>query len=190
MFTESLLSEWVPIHPQDVPDPKYPNWRDKQKQSLIESLSDQCIGKVVADLGIVLSISGISLIKSAPVLANEGYVRIHCEFYALVFQPVPGVVLDGIVLSCDPSGIVITLGFFSDVKIARPNLRHQSLYDEAEESWSWSYENELLPYTKGESIRFRILESVYGRSENSSTPLVIRGDLNDHGLGMKVWWED
>ena len=64
----------------------------------------------------------------------------------------------GTLLSCDLSGLRVSLGFFSDIIVPVEHLPQPSEWDVKEKLWVWHYEDEALFLDEGEEIRVKVVD--------------------------------
>ncbi|CAG2111296.1 unnamed protein product, partial [Medioppia subpectinata] len=135
------------------------------------------------------------------------------HFRFVVFRPFIGEVIVGKIRSCSRDGVLVSLGFFDDILIPPHYLQDNSIFDEKEQLWYWEYESNKLFMDIGEKVRFKVKEEVFvdtspvGPTAAASSvvasgdsnslgdnkrkiPFLIKGTINESGLGLISWWKE
>ncbi|GMI69326.1 NUCLEAR RNA POLYMERASE C, SUBUNIT 7 [Hibiscus trionum] len=178
-------------------------------EALKTELETLFIDKVIANLGLCISVYDIRSIKGGFVFAGDGASTYTVEFRLLVFRPFTGEVIIAKLKESDANGLRLSLGFFDDIYVpvdqmpnpsrfeAVPNMRNQG-------RWIWDFGEEeeqsdepRFVIDGADLIKFRVQNVIYPsipleQPENSKpfAPMVITGTLNHDGLGPVSWWEE
>ncbi|MBW0496164.1 hypothetical protein O181_035879 [Austropuccinia psidii MF-1] len=131
--------------------------------------------KVLPDVGLCIALFDLLSASEGKVLYGDGCLYHLVEFTLVVFRPFVGESLVGVVKSCTPAGIRVSLKFFDDIYIPTRALQYPSAYDPVLKEFFWaseysdpeaaasmpadlcSYPNERRLYLQvGEPIRIRI----------------------------------
>jgi len=89
--------------------------------AIVAELEELYVDKVIADLGLVVTLYEVNSIEGGIIYAGDGAAHYEVEFRMVVFSPFVNEILVGKVYSMtDENAIRMTLGFFSDL-IVLPN---------------------------------------------------------------------
>jgi DNA-directed RNA polymerase III subunit RPC8 len=108
MFFLATIHDRINISPS--------NFRKSFSQAIIDELDQKYCDKILDSLG--LCISTFDVLESSTPFVNSpgnGGMLIKVKFRLIVFRPSIGEVIGGKIKSCNRNGLVITVGFFSDI---------------------------------------------------------------------------
>ncbi|CAK9786386.1 hypothetical protein CC85DRAFT_284923 [Cutaneotrichosporon oleaginosum] len=162
MFNLIAIKDTVPVAPKAFGlDPAL---------CIQDALNKKFANKLIPDRGLGLSVFDILTAEDGRVTWGNGQMYYKVSFRLMLFAPFVGEVIVGKVLSCTPSYIRITLGFFEDIYVPPSLLPPNSMYDENERRFFWysgeqdldatalanTLKSERFYYDPGEPIRFRV----------------------------------
>lgn len=202
MFYLSLIEHTLRLPPHLLHLPV-----DEAIKSELETLF---LDKVIAKLGLCISVYDIRSIKGGFIFPGDGASTYTVEFRLIVFRPFIGEIIVAKLKESDASGLRLSLGFFDDIYIpahllptpsrfeAIPHTRNQGRwiwdFGDAEEAQS---EEPRFVIDGSDPIKFRVDSVIYPsipleQPENSKpfAPMVITGTINYDGLGPVSWWEE
>ncbi|GMH38365.1 hypothetical protein BSKO_06249 [Bryopsis sp. KO-2023] len=206
MFILSSLEDSVRVEPKDLSRPRL-----VAITSVIEQLM---VDKVVADLGLVVTLYDVLSVESGYVHPSDGGARFLVRFRVVVFRPFPGEVIVARAKRASKEGVHASLGFFDDILIPEHYLPEPSFFNESESSWFWRYtdgegsSNDMdIEFDK--EIRFRVQsikfhtaptpdelrrlrerDPLIGTTDKPFSPMIVIGQINEEGLGPLSWWKD
>lgn len=158
------------------------------------------LDKVIAKLGLCISVYDIKSIDGGFVLPVEGAPTYTVVFRMIMFRPYVGEVIAAKLKDSNSKGLQLSLGFFDDIYIpsyALPDPSHIEPADDSKQvKWVWRYNDLDLPFDDESEIRFQVTSVDYPsipleQEEGSKpfAPMVVTGSLNSDGLGPISWWE-
>lgn len=171
-----------------------PEYNDSEIEKCIEiSLRLKYVDKVLYNVGFCVGVYDILEINKKEILRGSGENRFLVIFRLIFFKPFENEVIEGFVKSSDANGIIISVGFFENIRVNCSNLREPKEYDEQRKEWFWMYEGVKFFYTKNELIRVRILDTYFtdpsDLNRDTSVPLMsITATVQQDGLGLIKWW--
>ncbi|GMF16067.1 unnamed protein product [Phytophthora lilii] len=150
MFVLTRLSDVIPVAPE-LFDADY-------TQVLVEEIDRKYANKVIADVGLCLTLYDFVSIGDAFVHPADGTSHSQVEFRLVVFRPFVGEVLKGRIVSCTEEHIRVSMDFVQDIIIPSYALQTPSYFDAAERLWVWKYSEgqEKFYMDLHEEIRFRV----------------------------------
>ncbi|CCI46337.1 unnamed protein product [Albugo candida] len=150
MFVLTRISDVIAIHPM-LFDGDY-------TKVLKEEIDRKYCNKVIADVGLCISVYDFIAIGDALIHPSEGDSHTQVEFRMIVFRPFIGEVLKGKILSCNENHIRITMEFMQDILIPSYALQTPSHFDTYERLWVWTFTDsaEKFHMDLNEEIRFRV----------------------------------
>ncbi|SCN12576.1 DNA-directed RNA polymerase III subunit RPC8, putative [Plasmodium malariae] len=169
------------------------HFKDEDIKNVIEYLlRAKYIDKVLKNVGFCVGLYDILDVKNKEILRGTGEIRFIVIFRLVFFSPFENEIIEGFVKSSDSNGIIISLGFFENIRVNCANLREPKDDNEKKE-WYWTYEGIKFFYTKNELIRVRILDTYFSdpndMNKDESTPsMSITGTVQQDGLGLVKWW--
>ncbi|SBT71153.1 DNA-directed RNA polymerase III subunit RPC8, putative [Plasmodium malariae] len=169
------------------------HFKDEDIKNVIEYLlRAKYIDKVLKNVGFCVGLYDILDVKNKEILRGTGEIRFIVIFRLVFFSPFENEIIEGFVKSSDSNGIIISLGFFENIRVNCANLREPK-DDIEKKEWYWTYEGIKFFYTKNELIRVRILDTYFSdpneMNKDESTPsMSITGTVQQDGLGLVKWW--
>uniref|UniRef100_H3H2T6 Uncharacterized protein n=2 Tax=Phytophthora ramorum TaxID=164328 RepID=H3H2T6_PHYRM len=150
MFVLTRISDVIPVAPE-LFDADY-------TQVLVEEIDRKYANKVLADVGLCITLYDFVSIGDAYVHPSDGTSHSQVEFRMVVFRPFVGEVLKGRVVSCTEEHIRVSMDFVQDIIIPSYALQTPSYFDAAERLWVWKYSEgqEKFYMDLHEEIRFRV----------------------------------
>ncbi|KEG01991.1 DNA-directed RNA polymerase III subunit RPC8, putative [Plasmodium vinckei vinckei] len=166
---------------------------DEIKNIIEFLLRTKYVDKVVQNAGLCVGLYDILEIKNKEILKGCGTIRLNVIFRLVFFHPYENEIIEGYVKSSDHKGIIVSLGFFENIRVNRAYLKEPKAFDDEKNEWYWTYEGIKCFYTKNEPIRIRILETYFSDpnevNEDESVPsMSITGSVQQDGLGLVKWW--
>ncbi|ESQ38414.1 hypothetical protein EUTSA_v10028967mg [Eutrema salsugineum] len=195
MFTLSELEHTLRVPPHLLNHPL--------EDAIKSVLQNLFLDKVLADLGLCVSIYDIRSVEGGFVLPGDGAATYKVRFRMVVFRPFVTEVIAAKFKESDANGLRLTLGFFEDIYvpaplIPTPNRCEPDPYNRNQMRWVWEFGEPKEDYIIDDScqIKFRVESISYPtvpieRTEGSKpfAPMVITGNIDDDGLGPVSWWE-
>ncbi|XP_018328574.1 DNA-directed RNA polymerase III subunit RPC8 [Agrilus planipennis] len=180
----------------------------KLNYAIADELNKKLANKVMLNVGLCIALFDITNIKESYILPGDEASHTGVTFRYIVFRPFIEEILLGKIRSCSQEGVHISLGFFDDILIPPTALQHPSRFDETEQAWVWQYDmgdgnKHDLFMDAGESIRFKVTAEVFQEtcpsgpalsetrdSIEAKVPYLIKGSINEPGLGLLSWWNN
>ncbi|CAA7026387.1 unnamed protein product [Microthlaspi erraticum] len=165
-------------------------------------LQNVFLDKVLANLGLCVSVYDIKSVEGGFVLPGDGAATYQVGFRIVVFRPFVGEVISAKLKESDANGLRLTLGFFEDIYVPAPFLPTTSRceadpYNRNQKRWVWEHDGQDYDIDDSCQIKFRVESISYPtvpieRAEDAKpfAPMVVTGNLDDDGLGLVSWWED
>ncbi|KAI0512129.1 hypothetical protein KFK09_012765 [Dendrobium nobile] len=159
-------------------------------------LEMQFLDKVIANLGLCISVYDILSIDGGFISPGDGCSTYEVVIRLVMFRPLVGEILIGKIEESNDDGLRLSLGFFNDIYV--PVLQLQQPCKRGDDGiWQWDYNSEYFPLDLNEEVNFQVISVKYPpipvKQEANSKPFApmeivagIRGD----GLGAASWWED
>ncbi|GJZ96152.1 DNA-directed RNA polymerase III subunit RPC8 [Tanacetum coccineum] len=158
------------------------------------------VDKVIANLGLCISVYDIESIDGGFIFANEGAPTYTVKFRLIIFRPYVGEIVSAKLKESNRTGLRLTLGFFDDIYIPellmpepshfKPDADHKN-----QGIWTWNFNDEEYFIDGQDEIRFRVQNVKFPEipKEQIGTkpfaPMEITGSLvSDGGLGPVSWW--
>ncbi|KAL4422110.1 hypothetical protein ABPG77_003395 [Micractinium sp. CCAP 211/92] len=200
MFILSKLEDTVRIAPQDLGKPA--------EMAITTAIERTFLDKVVAGLGLVVTLYDILSIGDGYVYHSDGGAHYKVSFRVVVFRPFTEELLVGKVHKMTKDGLHIDLGFFRDVLIPPHGLPEPSYWHEDDEAWLWRVEGQDLFFERGLPLRFKVQAvrfhavptlaeqqaqkeegvPVLGTDARPFVPMEVMGRADGDGLGMVHWY--
>ncbi|XP_010542701.1 PREDICTED: DNA-directed RNA polymerase III subunit RPC8 [Tarenaya hassleriana] len=167
-------------------------------KSVLESIF---LDKVVAKLGLCVSVYDIQSIKGGFVFPGDGAASYTVVFRMVVFRPFVGEIIVAKLKESDADGLRLTLGFFEDIYVPSPLLPAPNRFEadpcnRNQMRWVWEYDGQDYVIDDSFKIKFRVENVTYPavpieRPEQSKpfAPMVITGLIDGDGLGPVSWWD-
>ncbi|XP_059660411.1 uncharacterized protein LOC132306860 [Cornus florida] len=164
-------------------------------------LEDLFLDKVIADLGLCISVYDIESIDGGFIFPGDGASTYTVKFRLVMFCPIVGEVIVAKLKESDANGLRLSLGFFHDIYVPAHLMPSPSHFEPDPEKknqvrWIWQYNDDNYPIDELDEIRFRV-ESVkfpsipveQEKDPKPFAPMVVNGTLDcDGGLGPIAWW--
>lgn len=170
-------------------------------ESIRGELEGLFVDKVIANLGLCISVYDIRSIDGGFIYAGEGASTYTVKFRLIVFRPFVGEVIVAKLKESNTEGLRLSLGFFNDIYVPPPLMPSPSRSEPDPENknqvrWIWQFEGQdEYPIDGVDEIRFQVhsvsYPSVPLEQEKDSkpfAPMVIKGSLDADGLGPISWW--
>ncbi|XP_074596010.1 RNA polymerase III subunit H [Brevipalpus obovatus] len=186
-------------------------------QAIAEQLNRRIANRVIIDVGLGICLFDILSIQESFIYHGDSETHTKVHFRFLIFRPFIGEVLTGKLRSCSLEGLHISLGFFDDILVPSHWFPEPCRFDEREQVWIWEYQSDgeksNLFMDVGETVRFKVKEEVFtdtspGGPTSTSldthaqstseglpvdnqrrTPYLIKGSIEESGLGLVSWWK-
>lgn len=188
MFYISKLDHTLPLPPHLLSLPL--------AAAIKEELENKFLDKVIANLGLCISVYDIQSIEGGFIFPGDGCSTYKVIFRLIMFRPFIGEIITGKVEESNATGLRLSLGFFSDIYVPSNLLRQPCRLGE-DGLWIWTYGDDELPIDVDEKICFRVNgirypPIPYEQDENAKpyAPMEIIADIDEDGLGMVAWWQD
>ncbi|KAJ9695978.1 hypothetical protein PVL29_008307 [Vitis rotundifolia] len=192
MFYLSLIEHTLrlPPHLLDLP----------LNEAIKGELESLFLDKVIANLGLCISVYDIGSIDGGFVFPGDGASTYTVEFRLVMFRPFVGEIITAKLKESDANGLRLSLGFFDDIYIPihlMPNPCHCEPNPEKKSQviWIWDYQEQKFPIDGIDEIRFQVQSVSYPpipveqpKESKPFAPMVIMGSLDYDGLGPVSWW--
>ncbi|KAG5593843.1 hypothetical protein AABB24_032381 [Solanum stoloniferum] len=158
------------------------------------------VDKVIANLGLIISIYDIRSIDDGFIYPSEGASTYTVKFRLVVFRPFVGEVITAKLKESKAEGLRLSLGFFDDIYVPAPLLPDPSRSEPDPENknqvrWIWKFDELDYPIDGVDEIRFQVHNVSYpsmpleqDKDSKPFAPMVIKGSLDADGLGPISWW--
>lgn len=195
MFILSEISDLIRIPPSAFNVPI--------QHSISDELNKKYANKIIANLGLVITIWDILDIKDGLLKQGDGGSYVEVRFRSIVWKPFRGEILTGWVTECTAKGIKVRMEFFDEIWIPKDFLFENCKYSELEQAWIYLLDENELFIDVNEKIRFRVeeenfynvkpkLEDEQTEEEKKATtlpPYTITASCQDYGMGCVSWWD-
>ncbi|KAI3991023.1 hypothetical protein MKX01_026207 [Papaver californicum] len=118
------------------------------------------VDKVIAQLGLCVSIYDIKYIDGGLIFAGDGASTYTVDFRLIMFHPFEGEILSGKVDASDANGLRLSVVFFKDIFVPAHLLPNPSKFSE-DGRWTWMYGDVELTIEQDDEIRFRVHKISY-----------------------------
>ncbi|KAJ7173619.1 polymerase III polypeptide H [Mycena filopes] len=209
MFNLAILKDTVAVHPSDFGGP--------QEQAITAELNKKYANRILHDVGLCICVFDLTEAGEGKVRYGDGFLWYKVVFRMVIFRPFQSEVLLAKVMSSDPSGIRLSLGFFDDIYAPVPYLPLPNAFDPNERAHFWLPSSELkqselldsptverMWIDKGEVVRVRVeADEFYDdepgpvkmadgvqvvREVQARAPFTIIVSMAEQGLGPTSWW--
>lgn len=210
MYVLATLKDKIKVMPH--------NFQDDMSVPVIDEINRRYCNKVIANVGLCISVHQIVEMAEMFIYPNEGAAYIVTVFNMTMFRPFIDEVLVGKVYGCTPEGVRVSLDFFEDIFVPANNLPTPHEFQEgsdgsdgaeaSENTWVWKYEGENMDMMEGDRVRFRVEAVNYHETRKDTylkstidtsghvvkpkqpytAPMTIRADMAGEGLGRTEWW--
>ncbi|CAB4299615.1 unnamed protein product [Prunus armeniaca] len=162
------------------------------------------LDKVIANLGLCISVHSIQSIKDGFILPNDGHPTFRVEFTLIMFRPFVGEIIVAKLKESTANGLRLSLEFFDDIYVPvhlLPVPSH-SVPDPGKRDrvmWIWKFpdSDEELVIDGIDQIKFQVHSVNFPpipieQPEDSKpfAPMVVTGSIDFDGLGPVSWWVD
>ncbi|XP_059593769.1 uncharacterized protein LOC100261445 isoform X1 [Vitis vinifera] len=158
MFYLSLIEHTLrlPPHLLDLP----------LNEAIKGELESLFLDKVIANLGLCISVYDIRSIDGGFVFPGDGASTYTVEFRLVMFRPFVGEIITAKLKESDANGLRLSLGFFDDIYIPvhlMPNPCHCEPNPEKKGQviWIWDYQEQKFPIDGIDEIRFQVQSVSY-----------------------------
>lgn len=128
-------------------------------------LENLFLDKVIADLGLCISVYDILNIEGGSIFAGDGASTYTVLFRLIMFRPFVGEVIAATLKESDANGLRLSLGFFDDIYVPAHLMPNPSRLEvdpvDSTFSWVWEYEGQSFPIDGTDEIRFRVFSIKY-----------------------------
>ncbi|XP_076937755.1 uncharacterized protein LOC143605576 [Bidens hawaiensis] len=160
------------------------------------------VDKVIANLGLCISVYDIQSINGGFIFANEGAPTYTVKFRLIIFKPFVGEVISARLKESNADGLRLSLGFFEDIYIPEllmpdPSISEPDSETKGQVKWFWvpKHTNAKYLIDGNDEIRFRVQNVKFPEIPKVQidlkpfAPMEIIGSLvSDGGLGPITWW--
>lgn len=186
MFVLSQIEHNLPMPPNLLSRPLV----DAIKSELERLFLD----KVVANLGLCVSVYDIVAVEGGFIFPGEGCSTYKVSFRLLMFRPFTGEVLVGKISGYDEKGLQVSLDFFSDICIPAHLMQFGTVRGE-DGRWLLKSGDDELYLDIDDDIRFLVSSIKYPpipveqkEDDKPFAPMQINGSIKGDGLGLLAWW--
>ena len=130
----------IPIEPE-----KFSENLDTVLRDLIE---EKYSNKVLSGEGLCVCLYDILKIGAGHFVPDSGSAYTEVQFRLVMFQPFVGEALVGRIASQTMESVIVSLGFFADIKVPASLLQQPSQWNEETGEWEWHFEGQTLPMFK------------------------------------------
>ncbi|CAN6720197.1 unnamed protein product [Malus baccata var. baccata] len=161
------------------------------------------LDKVIAKLGLCISVHSIQSIKDGFILPNDGHPTFRVEFTLIMFRPFVGEIISAKLKESTSNGLRLSLGFFDDIYVPVHLLPSPSCSEPDPEKrnnviWIWKCPDaDDLAVEWTDEIRFQVQSVTYPpipieQPEDAKpfAPMVVTGSIDYDGLGPLRWWDN
>ncbi|KAG2645312.1 DNA-directed RNA polymerase III subunit rpc8-like [Panicum virgatum] len=187
MFSLSLIQHDLPMPPHLLSRPLL----DAIKAELERLFLD----KVIANLGLCVSVYDIRSVEGGSIHAGEGCSIYRVSFRLLMFKPFNGEVLVGRISGYDDKGLQVSLDFFSDICIPGHLMQYGTVRGPDGRWMLKTDDNDELYLDLDDEIRFLVSSTKYmpipinqKEGDPPFAPMQIVGSIKGDGLGLLAWW--
>ncbi|XP_071691284.1 uncharacterized protein [Rutidosis leptorrhynchoides] len=158
------------------------------------------LDKVIAKLGLCVSVYDIESIKDGEIFANEGAPTYTVMFRLIIFRPFVGEIISATLRESKADGLRLSLGFFDDIYVPELLMPEPSIAEPVSENanqvlWSWTFNDEKYSIDGVDEIRFRVQNVKFPEIPKEQiegklfAPMEVIGSLvSEGGLGPISWW--
>lgn len=186
MFVLSQIEHNLPMPPNLLSRPLV----DAIKSELERLFLD----KVVANLGLCVSVYDIVAVEGGFIFPGEGCSTYKVSFRLLMFRPFTGEVLVGKISGYDEKGLQVSLDFFSDICIPAHLMQFGTVRGQ-DGRWLLKSGDDELYLDIDDDIRFLVSSIKYPpipveqkEDDKPFAPMQINGSIKGDGLGLLAWW--
>nr|XP_023876534.1 DNA-directed RNA polymerase III subunit RPC8 isoform X1 [Quercus suber]POE81070.1 dna-directed rna polymerase iii subunit rpc8 [Quercus suber] len=160
------------------------------------------LDKVIADLGLCVSVYDIKSIEGGFIFPSDGAATYTVVFRLIMFRPFVGEIIAAKVKESNATGLRLSIGFFDDIYIPahlfpKPSSFKPDPNKKDKGTWEWEYDEEPYIIDGIDEIKFRVHNVIYPpipieqpKEAKPFAPMVITGSIDEDGLGPVSWWVD
>ena len=175
MFELVHLQDTVHIPPSEFGTPLL--------KAITDALAEKFSNKVLPGIGLCVTTYDILHIGESQLYPGNGSHHTAVEFRLVVFRPYPGEVMTGTVVSCDRSGVRVSLGFFDEIHVPARLLQQPSSWSDEEGVWVWDVTSDHQLFLDLENpLRFRVEQVKFREASNTSSHAKWSGQQQDQNL--------
>jgi len=194
MFYLSLLQHTLRVPPCLLSLP-----REEAVKGELEKLF---LDKVIAKLGLCVSLYDIRSIKGGFIFPSDGAPTYTVVFRLIMFRPFEGEIIAAKLKESNSTGLRLSLGFFDDIYIPGQLFPDRSSFKpdsnkKDKGTWEWEYGGDQFFVDGIDEILFRVHSVSYPsipleqpEQAKPFAPMMITGSMNDDGLGPVSWWAE
>lgn len=176
MFVLVTRVDSIPITPE-----KFGDDLDTVLRDLIER---KYSNKVLAGEGLCICLYEILNIGAGHFVPDSGSAYTEVQFRLVMFRPFVGEALVGRIASQTMDSVIVSLGFFADIKVPASLLQQPSQWNEETGEWEWQFEGQKLPMFKDHEIMFKVHKIQYATiKENSKRRVATITETPEHAGG-------
>nr|XP_043637340.1 DNA-directed RNA polymerase III subunit RPC8 [Erigeron canadensis] len=191
MFNLTLLTHTLRLQPHLLTLPL--------NEAVKGELEGLFLDKVIANVGLCISVYDIKSIKNGFIFPNEGAPTYTVEFRLIIFRPFIGEIISAKLIDSTADGLRLSLGFFDDIYIPELLMPEPSVAEPSEAKnqvlWKWTFNDESYYIDGVDEIRFRVQNVKFPeipKEQNDMKPFapmeIIGSLVSDGGLGPVSWW--
>ncbi|MED6147333.1 hypothetical protein PIB30_043250, partial [Stylosanthes scabra] len=192
MFYLSKIEHTLPLPASELARPI--------REAIHTQLENLFLDKVIANLGLCVSVYDIKSIEGGFIYPGDGYPTYKVVFNLIMFRPFVGEIMTAKLLSSDADGLRLSLGFFDDIYVPlqhlpSPNEFKAESKNSTKGTWYWKYDEQSFPIDDSDVIKFRIQNVTYPsipieqpKESKPFAPMLVTGSIDHDGLGPVSWW--
>ncbi|KAJ1442404.1 RNA polymerase Rpb7, N-terminal [Sesbania bispinosa] len=193
MFYLSRIKHKLPLPPSLLALPL--------REAIHMELEKLFLDKVIANLGLCVSVYDIRSIDGGFVFPGDGAPTYTVVFNLIMFRPFVGEIITAKLLSSDANGLRLSLGFFEDIYVPAHHLPNPNHFvaepkNSKKGIWYWDFdEQSSYPIDDTDVIKFRVQSVSYppipveqSKESKPFAPMLVTGSLDHDGLGPVAWW--
>ncbi|TKY62284.1 DNA-directed RNA polymerase III subunit RPC8 [Spatholobus suberectus] len=170
------------------------------REAIHMELEKLFLDKVIANLGLCISIYDIRSIDGGFIFPGDGAPTYTVVFNLIMFRPFVGEIITARLLSSDVDGLRLTLGFFDDLYVPAHHLPYPNHFlaepiNSKKGVWFWDFNEQSYPIEDTDVIKFRVQNVSYPpipieqpKESKPFAPMLVTGSLDHDGLGLVSWW--
>ncbi|GAU35520.1 hypothetical protein TSUD_155510, partial [Trifolium subterraneum] len=136
------------------------------REAILSELERLFLDKVIAKLGLCISVYDIISIKGGSVFPSDGAPTYLAVFNLIMFRPFNGEIITAKLIGSDADGLRLSVGFFDDIYIPKHHMPNPSHYEPAttnskKGTWYWDFGEEAFPIDDSVEIKFAVQSVSY-----------------------------
>ncbi|PWN41761.1 hypothetical protein IE81DRAFT_337682 [Ceraceosorus guamensis] len=132
MFQLALINDIARVSP--------PHFALAPHKAIKIVLNTKYANKVLQDVGLCVAVFDLLDCEEGKTIGGDGALFYKVTFRLVIFRPFLGEVFVGKIVSSDPSGIRVSVGFFQDIHVPPHLLPYPSAFDHKEGCFFWLWE--------------------------------------------------